>query len=132
MTCFLGLALGPTTSLFDFLKGFFTTALASLIVQRPNFTQFGELSDYVYCTFCAVLYIERVAEDQRREHDAKELHEEAGVSAGMQSLSARGAFLQVPLPGPLPLLLAALCGHSLRGGAASGHPESTLRVSMPG
>jgi len=63
----LSFALGPSAAFYDFLKGFFCTMIASLIVQKPNFTQFGELADYVYCTYCAALYLERVAEDSRRD-----------------------------------------------------------------
>lgn len=63
MSCTLGMALGPFAALYDYLKGGVSTAVSSLILQKPNFIQFGELSDYVYCTYCASLYLERVAED---------------------------------------------------------------------
>lgn len=62
----IAFALGPLTALYDFGKSFFSTAIASLLVATPNFVQFGELSDYVYCSYCAVLYLERVADDHRR------------------------------------------------------------------
>eukprot|EP00928_Gymnodinium_smaydae_P020015 TRINITY_DN17726_c0_g1_i1.p1 TRINITY_DN17726_c0_g1~~TRINITY_DN17726_c0_g1_i1.p1 ORF type:complete len:912 (+),score=138.38 TRINITY_DN17726_c0_g1_i1:57-2792(+) len=68
MTCLLSLALGPWTALYDFGKGFLSTTVASLILHKPNFVQFGELSDYVYCTYCASLYLERVAFDDHADH----------------------------------------------------------------
>jgi len=66
ISCFCGLALGPFSTFLDYLKGLLSTMVAGLILQKPNFVQFGELSDYVYCTYCASLYLERVAEDQHR------------------------------------------------------------------
>jgi len=67
--CFIGVALGPITLVYDIFKSVSCTLLASLILQKPNFIQFGELSDYVYCTYCAALYLERVAHDARHGHE---------------------------------------------------------------
>ncbi|CAK9072786.1 unnamed protein product [Durusdinium trenchii] len=79
MLFLLSFAVGPTAALWDYLKGFICTVLASLVIQKPNFTQFGELSDYVYCTYCAALLLERMDRDRKddsprhRQHEA-ELH----------------------------------------------------------
>lgn len=69
MTILLALALGPFTALYDFLKTVLSTVLSALIVDKPNFTQFGELSDYVYCAYCASLYLERIQWDVRTGND---------------------------------------------------------------
>ncbi|CAK8999068.1 Hypothetical protein SCF082_LOCUS5905 [Durusdinium trenchii] len=65
MLFLLSFAVGPTAALWDYLKGFICTVLASLVIQKPNFTQFGELSDYVYCTYCAALLLERMDRDRK-------------------------------------------------------------------
>jgi len=67
----ISFAVGPTAALYDFLKGFLVTMAVSLVIQKPNFTQLGECADYVYCTYCATLYLERVAEDQLADNAAR-------------------------------------------------------------
>ncbi|CAE7531373.1 unnamed protein product [Symbiodinium sp. CCMP2592] len=64
MLFLLSFAVGPTAALWDYIKGFLCTVLASLIIEKPNFTQFGELADYVYCTYCAALLLERMDQDR--------------------------------------------------------------------
>ncbi|CAE7372515.1 unnamed protein product [Symbiodinium natans] len=76
MLFLLSFAVGPTAALWDYIKGFLCTVLASLIIEKPNFTQFGELADYVYCTYCAALLLERMdrdrLEDEPNEHAGNE------------------------------------------------------------
>jgi len=75
ISCLFGLAVGPFSTFLDYLKGLLSTMVAGLILQKPNFVQFGELTDYVYCTYCACLYLERVAEDK---HKAQQLTNSVG------------------------------------------------------
>ncbi|CAL1158468.1 unnamed protein product [Cladocopium goreaui] len=75
MLFLLSFAVGPTAALWDYFKGFLCTVLASLIIEKPNFTQFGELADYVYCTYCAALLLERM--DRDRKDDSPRHHFEA-------------------------------------------------------
>eukprot|EP00927_Polykrikos_kofoidii_P065220 TRINITY_DN61002_c0_g1_i1.p1 TRINITY_DN61002_c0_g1~~TRINITY_DN61002_c0_g1_i1.p1 ORF type:complete len:1096 (+),score=104.07 TRINITY_DN61002_c0_g1_i1:46-3288(+) len=63
----IGLAIGPFRVVSDFVMGIVTTVLSNLVVDKPNFTQFGEFSDYVYCTYCAAIYLERLREERRLE-----------------------------------------------------------------
>lgn len=62
----VGLALAPLDAVMDLFRSVITGCMANLIVDRPNFSQFGELADSVYCSYCASLYLERVREERRR------------------------------------------------------------------
>lgn len=71
MLFLLSFAVGPTAALWDYIKGFLCTVLASLIIEKPNFTQFGELADYVYCTYCAALLLERMDQDRLQDESSE-------------------------------------------------------------
>ncbi|CAE7216554.1 unnamed protein product [Symbiodinium sp. CCMP2456] len=71
MLFLLSFAVGPTAALWDYIKGFLCTVLASLIIEKPNFTQFGELADYVYCTYCAALLLERMDQDRLQDESTE-------------------------------------------------------------
>lgn len=75
--CFSGLVLGPLVALADFAKGFVAMVINSLIVSKASFAQLGEFSDYVYCSYCAALYLERVGEDLRTGQENMEVDGEA-------------------------------------------------------
>jgi len=62
----ISFSLGYYAAIRDFFNGWLSVVLASLLVAKPNFSQFGELCDYVYCSYCACLYLERVEEEHRR------------------------------------------------------------------
>ena len=53
----------------DFRPGFFkqirATFVASAVEIHRFFTRFGELADYVYCTYCAALLLERMDRDRK-------------------------------------------------------------------
>ncbi|CAJ1432153.1 unnamed protein product [Effrenium voratum] len=78
MLFLLSFAVGPTAALWDYFKGFICTVLASLIIEKPNFTQFGELADYVYCTYCAALLLERMDADRLEDDSPRQRVEEEG------------------------------------------------------
>ncbi|CAK0881804.1 unnamed protein product [Prorocentrum cordatum] len=133
MTFVLSFAVGPLYTLWDFMKGTLCTALASLIVQKPNFTQFGELADYVYCTYCSALYLERVAHDRGRHGEADEPEPDEDLEPCLHEASASGtcpwqcaAFLL--LFTGLPCLAAALVDRS---SAALGYPCPAVVGFLP-